>query len=610
MNSVDTISILIRLLGMVSSILVVWRVRDWRLAFIPVMLALLVLEALRPGMGEGNSLVLQVAILTVVVTTIFHFMLRQKVRSWGMALLRLTLVLITFHQIALLLVGEPFLGSVRSHSELSLSLVVYLNVLLLESMLTERKQAEEQLRNDAIHDALTGLPNRLLLMEKLQAAHGRAKRHEGYVFAVLFLDLDRFKLLNDSLGHPSGDLFLIESAQRLKACLRSQDTMARLGGDEFVILLEDLPAPGEAERVAERLQKKLAQPYQLDEQTIFPTASIGIAVSTTAYHHPDELLRDADTAMYQAKVAGKGQCRLFASNMHHQATARFQLEADLRRALDDPEQLMVYYQPIVALHSGRITGCEALVRWNHPKRGLVLPAEFIPAAEETDLILPIGHRVLQSACAQNKAWQQAGFPLVRVSVNVSPRQFAQRHFPQTVSGVLRETGLAPRFLELELTESILIGNPEQTSETLRELADLGVRIAIDDFGMGHSSLNYLCRFPLQTLKLGRSFLSGLTKGETGSAEIVTALITLAHTLQVEVTAEGVETHEQLTFLRSLHCTNLQGFLFSQPLPPESFVEFCREGQAACKAACLGDRAETYSSGGVNRVEASRHPQAR
>ena len=571
---------MIRLLATVWAVLLVWRARDWRLGFLPVMMALLTLQPLLPRLRESASVMLQLSVLTVVVTVIFFFLLRHSLKRWGAVLLKLMLAVTIIYEIAAIASDGAVIGAALVHSELSVSVVLYLSIVLLGRVLSERKLAEQRLRDQAIHDSLTGLPNRVLFMERLRYADARARRRKDYLFALLFLDLDGFKLLNDSLGHPMGDQLLIQTAQRLKDCLRPEDIVARLGGDEFAILLEDLGEPAEAERVTERIHKQLAEPYQLEGHEMFITASIGIALSTTGYQRPEELLRNADTAMYQAKATRKGHHEIFDNRMHEQLLVRLNVEAGLRRALER-QQLVVHYQPIVALESGKITGCEALMRWNHPDRGLVCPAEFIPIAEETGLILPMGDWILRTACAQNKAWQQAGLPALRISVNVSTRQLYQRRFTRSVAKALRDTGLDPHFLELEVTESILIENPEATSRTLKELADLGVKITVDDFGTGYSSLSYLRRFPLHALKIDQFFVSSLSKGEAGSAEIIAALIMLARSLKLEVTAEGVESEDQVVLLRSLKCARGQGFFFSRPIEPEAFTKFFQEQVYMC-----------------------------
>ena len=455
MSSLLAISVIIRLLATVWGVLLVWRTRDWRLGFLPVMMALLTLQPLLPSLRESHSVMLQLSVLTVVVMAMFFFLLRHSLKGWGAVLLKLMLAVTIIYEITTIASDGAVIGASLFHSELSVSLVLYLGVVLLGSVLRERELSEQRLRDQAIHDSLTGLANRVLFMERLRYADARAKRRKDYLFALLFLDLDGFKLLNDSLGHSMGDLLLVQTAQRLKNCLRPEDIVARLGGDEFGILLEDLGEPAESERVCRRIHKELAESYQLEGHEMFITASIGIALSTTGYQRPEELLRNADTAMYQAKATRKGHHEIFDNRMHEKVLGRLNVEADLRRALEY-QQFVVHYQPIVALESGKITGCEALMRWNHPDRGLVCPAEFIPIAEETGLILPMGDWILQTACAQNKAWQQAGFPALRMSVNVSARQLNQRRFTRSVAKALRDTGLDSHFLELEVTESVLI----------------------------------------------------------------------------------------------------------------------------------------------------------
>ena len=544
--------------------------RDWRLAFLPVMLFLLTLEPLLSSLGDRKSQILQISVLTVAVVMIFHFISRQRRQGEGLAL-RIVLGGIVVYQMVYLGTAEDWIGPVLSHADVSLSLVLCLNVVLLGRILLEREQIEEQLRDKALRDALTGLPNRLLFKQKLKDALERTKIDKEFVFAVLFIDLDRFKLLNDTLGHSAGDLFLVETARRLNASVRPGDTVARLGGDEFALLLEGLQAPDQAQRVAERLLHRLSVPQTFDQQEVLASASIGIALSTgLETDNPEDLLRNADTAMYRAKGAGPGRYEFFQRQMGEDVKERSELEIDLQRALER-QQLVVYYQPIVALESGRVCGCEALMRWNHPARGLIGPAEFIPIAEETGLISQLGDWILRTACEQAKIWHEAGSPDLCVSVNVSPRQVHAGGFGKTVSQILQDTGIPPQTLQIELTENIIMDTSEPVVETLNHIAGLGVRIAIDDFGTGYSSISYLRRFPIHALKIDRSFVRGLREGEASSSEIITALIRLGQTLRMEVTVEGVEREEQIAFLAELDCTAIQGFVFSPPLPAEVFA---------------------------------------
>jgi diguanylate cyclase (GGDEF)-like protein/PAS domain S-box-containing protein len=437
--------------------------------------------------------------------------------------------------------------------------------LLLQQEIGDRQRAEEQLIHTAFHDALTDLPNRALFMDRLGHAIERAKRHEDYLFAVLFLDLDRFKVVNDSLGHMVGDQLLMAIANRIKACLRSADTLARLGGDEFTILLEDIRDVSDAKHVANRIQEELKLPFNLSGNEVFTTASIGIALSAAGYDRPEQLLRDADTAMYQAKAGGKARHEVFDIAMHAGAIALLQLETDLRRAIERQE-FRVHYQPIVSLKSGRINGFEALVRWQHPDRGLVSPIEFIPVAEETGLIVAIGLWVLREACRQMHEWQVQfpANPPLTISVNISGKQFLQPDLSEQIKQILQETNLDPRSLKLEITESAIVENAESAAIMLSQLRSVGIQLYMDDFGTGYSSLSYLHRFPMDTLKIDRSFVNRMgVDGE--NLEIVRAIVTLAHNLGMNVTAEGVETTEQLALLKALKCEYGQGYFFSKPV---------------------------------------------
>jgi diguanylate cyclase (GGDEF)-like protein/PAS domain S-box-containing protein len=435
--------------------------------------------------------------------------------------------------------------------------------------ISHRKYAEEQLLYDALHDSLTGLPNRVLFMDRLGHAIQLVKRHQDYFFAVLFIDLDRFKVINDSLGHMAGDQLLVEIAQRLGQCLRSDDTFARLGGDEFVILLEDIENEQQTTQVANRIQQELKQPFNLHGHEVFATASIGIIFSTTGYDRPEDLLRDADTAMYRAKGLGRNCHQVFDPSMHEHAMAVLHIENDLRRAIENQaenQEFQLYYQPIVSLRSDRINGFEALLRWQHPTRGMISPADFIPIAEETGLIIPLGQWVLRQACHQMRQWQ-IQFPVnppLTISVNISSRQFTQLNLPDEVQQILQETGLSAQTLKLEITESTVMENAEAAAKILQRLRELHVHLSIDDFGTGYSSLGYLHRFPVDTLKIDRSFINSV-ETDLEKIEIIRTVINLAWNLGMDVVAEGVETQKQLAHLKALNCENGQGYLFSKPL---------------------------------------------
>ena len=433
---------------------------------------------------------------------------------------------------------------------------------------TEKRRIAELLVHDALHDGLTGLPNRTLFIDRLGNCLARAQRHSDYVFAVLFLDLDRFKVINDGLGHLMGDRLLAKVAELLTSCVRPEDTVSRLGGDEFTILLDGIDDSSAAIRVAQRIQASLSVPFTLNGQEIYTTASIGIALSSTGYTHPDDLVRDADNAMYRAKALGKARHQLFDSSMHKHAVDLLQLESDLRRAVER-EEFVVHYQAIREIASGEIKGYEALVRWQHPQHGLIYPGDFIPAAEETGLIVPLGWFVLREACRQTALWQKQS-PKAKdllISVNLSSNQFSQPDLPAHVRSILTDTGLAPNHLKLEITETVVIENPEAAGEMLRQLRALGVRVCLDDFGTGYSSLSYLLRFPIDTLKIDRSFVSVIGSGAENSS-IVKTIVALAHNMGMDVTAEGVETQAQLDHLHSLKCEHAQGYLFSKPVDAE------------------------------------------
>jgi diguanylate cyclase (GGDEF)-like protein/PAS domain S-box-containing protein len=436
--------------------------------------------------------------------------------------------------------------------------------------ITDRKQYEVQLEYQATHDILTGLPNRKLLVERLHQALRFAERDERMV-AVAFIDLDQFKLINDTLGHHAGDALLSEVAARLRNSVREADTIARLGGDEFVLVCTQIHSEQEIAAAMRRILDAVSQPWALDGTKFSIGCSIGISLYPRDGHNAETLLKHADSAMYKAKEAGRCNYQFFIPELNQRAAERLDLESSLRGALERGEFLL-HYQPRVALGTGQVVGVEALIRWRLPGRGLVSPARFIPVAEESGIILPIGEWVLRTACAQAATWQRAGFRPVKVSVNISPRQFRHEGLAATVAGILRETGLDPRWLELELTESLVMHEPDRFTAMLHDLKALGIEIAVDDFGTGYSSLNHLKRFPVDRLKIDQSFVRDLTK-DRDDASIVRAIISLGHDLNLEVVAEGVETREQLDFLRRHGCDEVQGYYLGMPVPAEEFRDF-------------------------------------
>jgi diguanylate cyclase (GGDEF)-like protein/PAS domain S-box-containing protein len=433
----------------------------------------------------------------------------------------------------------------------------------LQIDVTRLKQSELTFSHEALYDSLTGLPNRTALMERLSRSADLAAHEPEFLFAVLFIDLDRFKMINDSLGHQIGDQLLSEIASRLTNCLRPTDTIARLGSDEFAILLEDVKTQEIAVALVQRILSAVSAPYTIADYDIFTSASIGITFSTSGFTHPENLLRDADLAMYRAKTQGRGCYEIFHPRMYSSAVAELELETDLRRAVERQE-FELHYQPIVSLRTHRVVGFEALIRWQHPQQGFISPAKFIPIAEETGLIQPIGDWILREACTQMRQWQTRfpDWPPLTMNINLSSRQFTPQLVDQ-LRQVLQATNLGGEFLKLEITESMLMSHAESAISTLTQLKQLGVQIAIDDFGTGYSSLSYLHRFPIDTLKVDRSFVQRLdTDGE--QLAIVRTIITLAWNLGMEVVAEGVETSKQLVQLRSLQCEYAQGYLFSRP----------------------------------------------
>ena len=436
----------------------------------------------------------------------------------------------------------------------------------------ERQKAEQQLAYDALYDRLTDLPNRNLLSTHLNLALEKYRRDPNRKFAVFFLDLNRFKYVNDSLGHKSGDLLLVGISQRLKTCLRASDILARLGGDEFAILLEDLETLEEASKLAERIQQSLKSPFHLGIHEVFTSVSIGIAFSEPGLNSSEELLRNADIAMYKAKALGTSKYELFDESLHTQVVNRLSLETDFHHSLDRGE-FQLHYQPILSLLDGEVIGFEALTRWQHPQRGYVSPAEFIALAEETGTIVPLGWWVLQEVCYQLKEWQlRFNNPHLTISVNISQKQFSQPCLIDSLAQILQTTGLEPHSLQLEITESLLMQDVKTTMETLNHIKDLGCGLHLDDFGTGYSSLSYLHSLPIDALKIDRSFVRAIDLRGNNS-EIVEAIVMMARSLGLKVVAEGIETPGQLAKLQTLQCFYGQGYLFTKPLSSSSLVQW-------------------------------------
>jgi PAS domain S-box-containing protein len=469
--------------------------------------------------------------------------------------------------------------------------------------ITERKRAEEMLAHNAFHDGLTNLPNRALFLDRLQHALTLSKRQPNYKFAVLLIDVDEFKIINDSLGHTAGDELLIQIGQRLKNSVRgadtvsrprvkevpgrpaNDDTLARLGGDEFTILLDDIRDPIEAVRVAERIQTELATPFVVNQQEIVVSASIGIASSASPHTQAEDLVRDADIAMYRAKRSGKARCEVSDTAMHANAVKRLRLETDLRKALDQGE-FRVFYQPIVSLPTGKITGFEALSRWQRPE-GILPPIEFIAVAEEIGLIIPMNRQLLREACQHLRSWQSEfpSNPPLTMSVNITPKEFAQPDLASEIRKSLELTGVDPRCLQLEIIETIAMGDAEKSGRVLSQLKALGVRLSIDDFGTGYSSLSRLRRIPVDTLKIDRAFISHMDS-DPESREIVRIIIMLAHNLGLKVVAEGTETETHINLLKHLDCEMAQGYFYARPGDDQAMLKLLL-GNRSARAASLG-----------------------
>jgi PAS domain S-box-containing protein len=469
--------------------------------------------------------------------------------------------------------------------------------------ITERKRAEEMLVHNALHDTLTNLPNRTLFLDRVRHVLTLFQRHQSYKFAVLFIDLDEFKVFNDSLGHAAGDALLIQIARRLSGSIRGVDTisrsvltqdtssvtseasLARMGGDEFTILLEGLKDCGDAIRVAERIQERLAIPFVVEGHELVANASIGIAFCATSYINSEDLVRDAEIAMYRAKRNGKARCQVFDNAMHASAVKRLRLETDLRRALELGE-FRVHYQPIVSLHTGTITGFEALTRWQRPE-GILAPIEFIAVAEEIGLIIPMNRQLLREACQHLRSWQSEfpSCPPLTMSVNITSREFAQPDLASEIRKALEETGVDPGCVQLEIVERIAMGDAEKSGHVLSRLKALGVRLSIDDFGTGYSSLSRLHRIPVDTLKIDRAFISSINS-DPESREIVRIIIMLAHNLGLKVVAEGTETQEHINLLKQLNCEMAQGYFFSRPADDQAMLRLLASNGIA-RAAFVG-----------------------
>jgi len=469
---------------------------------------------------------------------------------------------------------EFFADQILSPDEHLLEVMAHVGTQL--GRVVERKRAEDRLNYLAHHDTLTGLPNRTWFLERLHHAVAQADAHERLV-GVMFIDLDHFKNINDTLGHDAGDLLIRSVAERLTGCVRAQDTVSRMSGDEFTLVLSDMGHVDDATRVADKILQVLSAPFYISDRELFVTPSIGVTLYPFDDRDVEGLLRNADIAMYRAKELGRNNYQFYTADLTARAHHRLTLASALHRAIKQQE-FQIYYQPIVDLDSGAVSGVEALLRWLHPEWGLMEPAQFVPLAEETGLIIPIGEWVLREACRQTKAWQAAGYPHLRVAVNLSARQFQQKNLIAVIESAVQTSGLAPDHLDLEITESAIMQNTEASIAALLAISRLDVRLAIDDFGIGYSALSYLKRFPIDTLKIDQSFIRDIPR-DMDDAAIASAIIAMAHALGIRVIAEGVETEEQLVFLRARRCSGVQGFYFSKPMLPGDLFALLEKGGA-------------------------------
>ena len=508
--------------------------RLWVFVALPVLVSVLLTETIMVLTGNGSVDYLWVSLITAVIATT---------------------AMVPFLY---------YLASVLREAEKELSE----RSLQMSSILGHHKEAKQDLAQVTNFDVLTGLPNRFLFLDRLGHAISRSARSNRMV-AVMLLDIDNFKTINDTLGHTHGDLLLQDIADRLRRCVLEDDTLARIGGDEFSMVLEGVSEIEEIAMIAQKIVDIFSLPFTPSSQEIYVTPSMGITIYPMDGHDSDTLLKNADAAMYSAKEYGRNHFRFYTTDMNALAIERFAMEGALRRAMER-EEFALHYQPQVDIKSGQVIGVEALLRWNHPERGLVPPGEFIPLLEENNLIIPVGEWVLRTACAQSRAWQDAGLPPLRMAVNLSARQFRQDNLVEMIDSILRETGISPKLLELELTEGLLMENTSETSMILEQLKSRGVQVAIDDFGTGYSSLSYLKRFPIDRLKIDRSFVRDIIT-DSNDAAIAVAVISLGRSLGLSVIAEGVETPDQLEFLGVQKCDEYQGYHFSRPVPPEEIV---------------------------------------